>query len=231
MRDILLKEGFEYRTSEKKHSLSQDEMEDRADYCKGMLKYKARKIKTCFFSDEMGIRLTDLYKARKLWLLPEEELCIEKLDQDVKVNCWGAISWNGATSLYIFTQNLKKPLYETIVGSHKQEMVNLFPGRDFCYQQDNHPTHQNFKVFDDDENIEVIDFPTYSPDLNPIENIWATLKYIVPQDVPRTEEELKQSLRYNWQQITKVEILRPYIATLEDRYRECIEKDGQRLPY
>ena len=70
-------------------------------------------------------------------------------------------------------------------------------------------------VFDENPNIEIIEFPTYFPDLNPIENLWATLKQRVARGVPRTEDELIQNLQYNWQQINKVEILRPYIKTLE----------------
>ena len=111
VRDVLLNERFEFRKPEKKNTLTGDEMEDRVLYCKDMLKYKASKIKRCLFSDEMGIRLTKLYKPKKLWMLPHAELNEERIDQDVKVNCWGAISWNGATSLHIFSQNLKNPLY------------------------------------------------------------------------------------------------------------------------
>ena len=207
VRDVLLNERFEFRKPEKKNTLTGDEMEDRVLYCKDMLKYKASKIKRCLFSDEMGIRLTKLYKPKKLWMLPHAELNEERIDQDVKVNCWGAISWNGATSLHIFSQNLKNPLYQSIVNSHKIEMENLYQEKDFYYQQDNHPTHNKLDVFNDNQNIEIIDFPTYSPDLNPIENLWATLKYRVACDAPRTEKELIQSLQYNWQQITTVEIL------------------------
>jgi transposase len=231
VRDVLLNEGLEFRKPQKKHTLTKDEMEDRVFYCKDMLKYKASKIKSCFFSDEMGIRLTELYKPRKLWLLPYEEPDVVRIDVDVKINCWGAISWNGATSLHIFSQNLKNPLYQSIVNTHKMEMENLYPQRDFSYQQDNHPTHNKLDVFNNNENIEIIQFPTYSPDLNPIENVWATLKYRVARDAPMSEQELVQSLQYNWQQITILENLRPYIKILESRYRECIEKNGQRLPY
>jgi len=45
---------------EKNYILTEDEMEDRVDYCKDMIKYRGRKIKRCFFSDEMGIRLSEI---------------------------------------------------------------------------------------------------------------------------------------------------------------------------
>jgi transposase len=229
VRDVLADDGFEFRKPEKKHNLTDDEMEDRVLYCQDMLKYKARKIKRCFFSDEMGIRLTDLYRSKKLWMRPGEEPYTERFDRSIKVNCWGGISWNGATSLHIYLENLNNSLYQAIVSNHKLEMENLYEDQDFWYQQDNHPTHYPLHVFDDDDHIDFIDFPTYSPDLNPIENLWATLKGRVAQDAPTTEDELVTSLRYNWGEITKVEFLRPYLKTLEGRYRECIEKNGESL--
>ena len=112
---------------------------------------------------------------------------------------------------------------------HREEMENLYQQQDFCYQHDKHPSHLTFEVFDDDEDI--IDFPTYSPDLNPIENVWSTLKYKVACDAPESERELNRSLQSNWREITKVENLGPYLVTLESRYRECIEKNGERLHY
>ena len=43
---------------------------------------------------------------------------------------------------------------------------------------DNHPIHKsmNSLLFYKEHKIKVIDFPPFSPDLNPIENIWGKLK-------------------------------------------------------
>ena len=51
---------------------------------------------------------------------------------------------------------------------HRDEMENLSHQQDFCYQHHNHLT---LEVFDYDEDIEIIDFPSYSPDINSIENV------------------------------------------------------------
>ena len=48
----------------------------------------------------------------------------------------------------------------------------------FGVQQDNAPVHKSEVVrnFLAQEQWEVLDWPAYSPDLNPIENIWAIFK-------------------------------------------------------
>ena len=61
--------------------------------------------------------------------------------------------------------------------------------------------------------------------------MWSTLKYRVACDALTNKEELIQSLIDNWEFMTQLENLRPYIGTLEQRYLECIEKEGDVLPY
>ena len=112
------------------------------------------------------------------------------------------------------------------------ELENLYPNQNYYYQHDKLPAYNKLEIFDDDEKIEIIDFPTYSPDLNPIENMWEPLKYRVACDAPTNEEELIQCLIDNWEfMTTQLENLSPYIGTLEQRYLECIEKAGDVLPY
>ena len=163
-----------------------------------MLKYRYKKLKRCFFSDEMGIKLKEVFNLDKAWQGPNGTLKKKRINHDIKLNCWGAISWNGATSLHIFSENLNNSIYQDIVESHAMELEDRDPNQNYYYQHDKLPAHNKLEIFDDDEKIEIIDFPTYSPDLNPIENMWSTLKYRVACDAPTNEEELIQSLIDNW---------------------------------
>jgi len=40
--------------------------------------------------------------------------------------------------------------------------------------------------------------PSYSPDLNPLENIWACLKRRVSEDMPNDIQSLKNSIHRHW---------------------------------
>lgn len=231
VRNLLIQKGFQFKPVKNNRFLTADEKQKRVLYCKDMLKYRCKKLKRCFFSDEMGIRLKEVSNLDKAWQGPNGNLKKKRINQDIKLNCWAAISWNGATSLHIFSENLNNTLYQDIVESHAMELEDIYPDKNYYYQHDNLPAHNKLEIFEDDEKIEIIDFPTYSPDLNPIENMWSTLKYRVACDAPTDEEELIESLIDNWEFMTELENLRPYIETLEQRYLECIEKNGNVLPY
>ena len=230
--NLLNEKGFKYGNNEKNHVLTAKEQENRVSFCKNMLKYKGSKLKRTFFSDEMGVRLSEVSNYNKTWTLPtRKKLKTEKGARDIKLNCWGAISWEGATSLHIFTENLNNDIYQDILNEHAPEMVDIYSNKKCYFQQDNLPAHGNVEILGDYPPLELLDFPTYSPDLNPIENMWSTLKYKVACDAPKSERALVKSLINNWEELTKVDNLRPYLQTLDGRYLECIEQNGGRLPY
>ena len=49
---------------------------------------------------------------------------------------------------------------------------------DILFLQDNAPVHKAYSVMDWFERncIELVEYPPYSPDLNPIEHVWVELK-------------------------------------------------------
>jgi transposase len=65
---------------------------------------------------------------------------------------------------------------------------------DWRIMQDNAPCHRAsiVKDFLRENGVEFIDWPPYSPDLNPIENVWSWIKrkLLVEYGTPETEEEL-----------------------------------------
>lgn len=218
-----------FKKPDGRFELTEEQKDNRIEYCQEMLQHGAEMIYNTVFSDEMGITLSKTNK-KKMWVKKGKSTKKEPPVEDVKLNCWGGICFNGATSLHIFKENLNKDLYEEIIEEHKGEMDDLFPDG-YHFQHDNLKLHIAAERRGEELGLEFVDFPTYSPDLNPIENLWSDLKGGVASDHPRTEQQLIRSLKKNWERLTTVEALEPYFEGLERRYLTCIREDGERLPY
>jgi len=86
-----------------------------------------------------------------------------------------------------------------ILQKHIPE-INQMLGDDWRLQQDNDPKHTSrlAKEFLQENVPEVMDWPSNSPDLNPIENLWAIVKRNVELRRPSNFSELEHFLEEEW---------------------------------
>jgi len=77
----------------------------RVRFCEEMLLDNGRKLLETFYSDEMGIYLSEAHLT-KIWHKRDKEMEIEIPKGKVRVSVWGAISFRGATSLHILEDKL-----------------------------------------------------------------------------------------------------------------------------
>ena len=73
-------------------------------------------------------------------------------------------------------------------------------------QEDNYSIHKSkvSKAYTILKNIRVIDWPPNSPDLSPIENLWAVLKQRIQTRAPKALNELKRSIEEEWLQFDPI---------------------------
>jgi len=76
----------------------------------------------------------------------------------------------------------------------------------------------------------LLDFPPYSPDLNPIENLWSDLKRRVEQRNPRNVEELEKYLREEWKN-TSSQTLQNLSSSMVNRCKAVVALKGYMSKY
>ncbi len=76
--------------------------------------------------------------------------------------------------------------------------------------------------------ITCMDFPTYSPDLNPIENLFADMKRRLPDRHATTIDELLDAVHDEWN-ATSINTLMNLAHDMPERCRKVISANGYKI--
>ena len=182
------------------------------------------------FSDETSYQLFRNTIRRWSKYAQEEKKRIPKNKQKIMV--WGAFSIKGQLSCYSFRTTMDGPFYVEILRKHLLAGARKQFGSRWRYQQDNDPKHTSkvAKQFLETEVPETIDWPSNSPDINPIENIWSILKRRVEKRKPSNIHELDQFLHEEWKKFEKT-IINNLVHSMKSRCLAIIESKGERINY
>ena len=108
----------------------------------------------------------------------------------------------------------------------------LFGGENCIVQQDNDPKHTAniVKEYWTSNGIELLDWPSQLPDLNPIDNLWAILDNRLKGRRPNSEEELYGILHDGWQ-VLDTELLTSLVDSMPRRLEAVIAVNGKLTKY
>jgi len=137
-------------------------------------------------------------------LLPKNTEATVKHDK--KINVWGCFAAHGVGLIHRIRGIMVKEIYEEILDNVACPSIDiLFPLQDFIFQQDNDPKHTSYLIQDwfEDHGIEPMWWPSQSPDLNPIENLWSILDHRLQNRRVNSEEELFECLRAEWNNLPR----------------------------
>lgn len=191
-------------------------------------KHKDDNWKRTLFSDETAFQL--FRNTIKHWYKNARPIRPMPKDRS-KIFAWGGFCIKGTTSLFCFRRIMDGKFYTEILENHIPEVRSMFGNR-WRLQQDNDPKHTSriAKEFLDNNVPEVMDWPSNSPDLNPIENLWAIVKRNVELRRPKNLSELELFLGEEWEKIPN-NLLINLVNSMPQRCREVIEKNGERISY
>ncbi|GFV71098.1 transposable element Tcb2 transposase [Trichonephila clavipes] len=148
---------------------------------------------------------------------------------------WGGTMLNGRTELHIFDRgSVTGDRYcEEVLLPH----VRLFRGAigpDFIFMDANARSHRTLAVEEllESEDITRMDWPAYSPDLNPIKHVWDALGRRIAARLhhPENTQQLKQMLIEEWALLPQ-EMLHQLVLSMQRRCEATIAVRGGHIPY
>jgi transposase len=150
-----------------------------------------------------------------------------------KIGIWACFSSQGVGTLRIFDDNMDTRLYtDTMQRSMKPCALAFWPSGAWFYLQDNasyHKSHRSLEWFHNN-GVSLVELPPHSPDLNPIENLWADLKTRVESRHPHNIPELKEIVTQEWANITQL-ICSNLVDSMTGRMRAVVAAGGFRTRY
>ena len=150
------------------------------------------------------------------------------------VMVWAGISIVERTQLHIVQGNMNAQYYrDNILQSIVLPIRNRLGDR-FCLMDDNARPHRAriITTFLDDNEIQRLEWPAMSPDLNPIENIWGILGRRVRNHNPpiSSVQTLTAALLEEWDNIEQA-VIRNTISSMRRRCMECVNVNGASTHY
>jgi len=146
----------------------------------------------------------------------------------VSINVWGSFSGEqGMDELLWINERFNANYYI-------QHMLPLIDQRrHLILMHDNAPIHRAHAVQQwlDNRDILVLDWPAKSPDLNPIENLWAHAERLTKNRNPRNQAELWEIVRNAWNEMREELDFREYIRSMPRRIARVVENEGYWTKY
>lgn len=150
------------------------------------------------------------------------------------VMVWGAFSYAGKCDLQRVDGKMNSDSYQRMLFRSLIPFGPLLGGAKWKFQQDNAPSHtsKSTKEWLKREKIDVLPWPSRSPDLNPIENLWGYLSRQVYENNKQYHStyELEMAIMEKWDNIPE-SFLKKLINSMPNRVFQVIQRNGGATSY
>ena len=152
----------------------------------------------------------------------------------IKINAWGCFAYSGVGTLYTFTENLNGQLMRSILDTclleSAEKFFNLPMQWYLLHDNSRNHTAEPVRKWLHDHGISVLDFPPYSPDLNPIENLWAHMKRRVKNHFITDVDQLQSVVHDEWSK-TDIDWIHHTVDSMPDRCEQVVAARGLYIHY
>uniref|UniRef100_A0A8C7LE52 Transposase n=1 Tax=Oncorhynchus kisutch TaxID=8019 RepID=A0A8C7LE52_ONCKI len=196
--------GLYGRVVRRKPLLGKRHMTARLEFAKRHLKDSQTMRNKTLWSDETKIELFGLNAKHHIWRKPGTISTVKHSGGSIML--WGCFSEAGTWRLVRIEAKMNSAKYRDIIDENLlQSTQDIRVGRRYTFQQNNDPkdTAKTTQEWLRDKSLNVLEWPSQSPDLNPIEHLWRSLKIAVQRHSPSNLTELERICREEWEKLPK----------------------------
>ena len=240
VRNHLKEMGMKAVVKKKWPKLSPKHRREQLDFALAHKEWTVEDWKKVVWSDETKINRLGSDGRKWVWKKAGEGLSDRLVEGTRKfgggsVMVWGCMTWDGVYACKI-DGKMDGALYVQILEDELQASIGFFNKTkdDIIFQQDNDPKHRCKKAsqwFQDHE-YDVMLWPAQSPDLNPIEHLWGTLKRRLAgyEEEPKGILELWDRVQVEWEKI-QPEVCQNLIESMPRRMEAVMKAKGGYTKY
>ena len=231
--------GFQSRIPSTKPLLNLKQKAKRLKWARRYSKWSVKDWQEVIFSDESKFVIGFGDQGPRVWRKKWERYRADCLKRSVKhpasLMVWGCVSARGAGNLCFLKpgKTVNTEAYINILEAHLLSSIDdLFSDEKVVFQQDLAPAHNSKKTkeFLHLHNIEVLEWPANSPDLNIIEFVWQLMKRCIQEAHPKTLDELKTVISAVWHSFTPEKLL-SMVESMPRRIQAVINAKGDATHY
>jgi transposase len=236
--DILNRSGFKIIKALRKTIIYPRNIIKRVEFCDQMANFGDAFWNNVIWSDETSVQQCPKGKELILRVHSTNKNTLDMINPQIhsggfSVMFWGCFSKLGLGPLVAIEGTMNSEKYIEILSDYVLPEIQA-AGQHMVFMQDNAPCHKSrvVKQFMDEKNIETLDWPPQSPDLNPIENLWAIIKARRQKKfgMPRSRKDLIEQIFFIWDDI-EPEIVSKLADSANKRIKECLKAKGKITKY
>jgi transposase len=148
---------------------------------------------------------------------------------------WGGIALHGTTQLMSYLSTVNQDLYIKTLEIGLLPRAESIAGKNWILLQDNCPVHVGklTKAWMGQNGVVSLQLPPYSPDLNPMENIWGILSMKVygANQQYDTLAELEEAIQKAWLSEVTPTLVSTLVMSMKERCQQVIDSSGKAIKY
>lgn len=233
---ILKKKEIKWTKAEREPDLKDDDhRKARLNWSLDFLKFPLNDLKKIIFTDEKRFNLDGPDGLDFYYKVPgsKSQFKVKHQFGGGSIMIWAGMSYYGQSRIAFCSGHMDRFEYMDVLSENLLPFGDFITGHGWILQQDNCSVHlaKDVKVWFEENDIKCIKWPSISPDLNPIENLWAILCRIVYQNGKKQFSnigELKEAILESWKKISK-ETLQNLVFDMPKRFVKCIRNGGNHI--